>query len=186
MQTWICLETSVLRFLFWDFCTILSALPAAMYSVPETRCSVCSTYRKHMGKKYWGHALNYHPTGLTPPCPRSHKCKGGLSSPRMTKGASPSPLKYSPRGVYDPSVCHSPKKSSPRGSVSPSRSSPTWSCWAMRHPRMCFIQVPPPYHVFCCARVVLDHRGFPVNILFWFCLFSQLLKLWFLEFFLFF
>ncbi|XP_078318610.1 spermatogenesis-associated protein 6-like isoform X3 [Crassostrea virginica] len=117
-----------------------SALPAAMYSVPETRCSVCSTYRKHMGKKYWGHALNYHPTGLTPPCPRFHKCKGGLSSPRMTKGASPSPPKYSPRGVYDPSVCHSPKKSSPRGSVSPSRSSPTRSCWAMRHPRMCFIQ----------------------------------------------
>ncbi|XP_062572659.1 spermatogenesis-associated protein 6-like isoform X1 [Saccostrea cucullata] len=103
-----------------------SALHASVSSLPENRCCVCSTYKKHMGRRYWGHTLNYHPTGLTPKTcnVRKHSPRGPLS-----------PRNHSPRGPL------SPRKYSPRGSVSPLGSSPRKPLSPRRHsPRKCLFQ----------------------------------------------
>ncbi|XP_061166074.1 spermatogenesis-associated protein 6-like isoform X3 [Saccostrea echinata] len=103
-----------------------SALHASVSSLPENRCCVCSTYKKHMGRRYWGHTLNYHPTGLTPKTynVRRHSPKVPLN-----------PRKHSPR------VPLSPRKHSPRGSESPLGSSPGKPLSPHRHsPRKCLFQ----------------------------------------------
>ncbi|XP_052066682.1 spermatogenesis-associated protein 6-like isoform X2 [Mytilus californianus] len=43
---------------------IRSSSPKACYVMSEDKCSVCKAYRRHMGKRYWGHSPTYHPTGL--------------------------------------------------------------------------------------------------------------------------
>ncbi|XP_071182064.1 spermatogenesis-associated protein 6-like isoform X2 [Mytilus edulis] len=43
---------------------IRSSSPKACYVMSEDKCSVCKAYRRHMGKRYWGHSPTYHPTGM--------------------------------------------------------------------------------------------------------------------------
>ena len=35
----------------------------------EQDCLVCRAYKRHIGKRYWGHTASYHPTGY-PCCPK--------------------------------------------------------------------------------------------------------------------
>jgi hypothetical protein len=82
--------------------------------VPDSRCCVCSTYKKYMGRRYWGHSHNYHPTGLTSLTPSPTRSPRGPLSPSKF-----SPRRHSPRGH---SV--SPLRPRPRRSLSPNRLRP--------------------------------------------------------------
>lgn len=101
-------------FLCANFCTILPELHASVCSVPESRCCVCSTYKKHMGRRYWGHSHNYHPTGLTSLTPSPKKGPRGSLSPSKF-----SPRRHSPMGHYI-----SPLRLRPRRTLSPTRLGP--------------------------------------------------------------
>lgn len=118
----------------FEISVIFLALHASTCSVPETKCCVCSIYRKHTGKRYWGHALNYHPTGLTP----------RASSPRGLQKLRPKRLSLNtpmvcPEGIRRQDGPPSPKNCGEL--LSPSRLSPRGPCLGRHYPLNGFIQV---------------------------------------------
>lgn len=118
----------------FEISVIFLALHASTCSVPETKCCVCSIYRKHTGKRYWGHALNYHPTGLTP----------RASSPRDLQKLRPKRLSLNtpmvcPEGIRRQDGSPSPKNCGEL--LSPSRLSPRGPCLGRHYPLNGFIQV---------------------------------------------
>lgn len=118
----------------FEISVIFLALHASTCSVPETKCCVCSIYRKHTGKRYWGHALNYHPTGLTP----------RASSPRGLQKLRPKRLSLNtpmvcPEGFRRQDGSPSPKNCGEL--LSPSRLSPRGPCLGRHYPLNGFIQV---------------------------------------------
>ncbi|KAL5015816.1 hypothetical protein ScPMuIL_005405 [Solemya velum] len=47
-----------------------SVCPLCFERFTEATCLVCQAYRRHTGRRYWGHTLYYHPTGQLHYCPK--------------------------------------------------------------------------------------------------------------------
>lgn len=126
----------------FEISVMFLALHASMCSIPETKCCVCSIYRKHTGKQYWGHALNYHPTGLTPRAssPRGSRPKGCMSSQKFRpKRLSLNAPMVCPEGIKSWDGSLSPKNCGEL--LSPSRLSPRRPCLPRHYPPQGIIQV---------------------------------------------
>ena len=55
---------SLQHFSFFFSYLLLDSSCSSVAKYREKKCLVCQAYMRHMGRAYWGHSHNFHPTGI--------------------------------------------------------------------------------------------------------------------------
>ena len=129
MQTWICPETSVLRFLFWDFCSETSVRFCQLCLLPCTLCQRQGALCAAPTGNTWARSTGVTPWTTTPQgwprlVPDLTHAREGSAPPGRRRELHPAPRSITPEGFMTPQWVTALRKAAPGDRWAPPGSAP--------------------------------------------------------------